>query len=215
MSSTEEPHNEEQVQQLLTTHYHSELYTHRILWIVAEREAELADAEVRGSFYHNLVALVFASLAVEGYLNYAGERLDPEAWKNERKYFSKAPYQGVTGKLKRVSELVALAWKPETEPLRSILELKGLRDLIAHAKPDRNEGTVDHPIDTEYQYLTGDVLSKRISKSARIDGMRAVEQFVERLHSAARKTHPHDPYFYGEALRGPIREGGGITAPKE
>jgi hypothetical protein len=215
MSDTGDPQNEEQVHQLLTTHYHSEVYTHRLLWIFTEREAELADAKEEGSLYHNLVALVFASLTVEGYVNYAGERLDHQVWQNDRNYFSKPPYHGVTGKLKKVTELVALAWEPEKEPLKSILELKDLRDLIAHSKPQKSEGTVEHSVQSEYPHLTGDILSKRISKSARIDGMTAVERFVEQLQAAARKKLPYDIYFYGEALRGPISEGGWVTGPKE
>ena len=182
---------------------------------MVQREAELADAEEQGSFYHNLVALVFASLAVEGNINYAGARLAPEAWKDERKYFSQEPYRGLTGKLKKVSELVSVTWDPEAKPLKSILELKNLRDLIAHAKPEKHEGTLDHSVEVEYKPLTGDFLSKRITKCARIAGLQAVEQFVEALHLAARNKTPHDPYFRFEALGGPTTMGGWVTGAKE
>jgi hypothetical protein len=208
------PKNERKVE-LLITHYEKEIYTHRLLWIVAQREAGLADAKEEGSFYHNLVALVFASLTVEGYVNWAGERVDPEAWKDERKYFSKLPYRGAIGKLKKISEVVSVPWEPETEPLKTILKLKELRDLIAHAKPEKDEGTVEHPADTEYDHLTGDLFSTLVSKSSRIAGMQAVEHFVDRLHSAARNRFPYDPYFTFDPLRGPISEGGWVTGAKE
>jgi len=63
--------------------------------------------------------------------------------------------------------------------LKSILKLKELRDLIAHAKPEKDEGTVEHPADTEYDHITGDLFSSLIRKSTRIAGMQAVERFVE------------------------------------
>jgi hypothetical protein len=80
------------------------------------REAAAADVKEEGSFFHNLVALVFASHVVEAYLNYVGERLAPDIWKDERNYFRKEPYRGWEGKLRKVFELAGLPWNAADRP---------------------------------------------------------------------------------------------------
>ncbi len=53
------------------------------------------------------------------------------------------------GKLRKVMELVGLPWTPDDRPLHTVLELKQLRDLIAHGKAERLQGTVLHGHDEE------------------------------------------------------------------
>jgi len=80
--------------------------------------------------------MVFGFLTVEAYLNFVGERLAPGIWQDERNYFRREPFRGWDGKLRKVMELVEMPWPATiTRPLKTILELRELRDRIAHPKP--------------------------------------------------------------------------------
>ena len=60
-----------------------EEYLHKEAWRVVMRQFERCpDDPKKGALYDDLVAMVFASHSLEGYLNYIGEKL--EVWQNER-----------------------------------------------------------------------------------------------------------------------------------
>src|SRR4051794_8056667 len=108
---------------------------HRILWQVVERQLSNASKNPSGSFYDDLAAMVFASHALEAYVNFVGERLDPEFWKDERIHFRAT---GFAGKLSKILELCGIEEPSKTErPYSTVWTLKALRDRIAHAKPER------------------------------------------------------------------------------
>ena len=90
-------------QRTLKTTYYYEILHHQLLWRVAEREAASADQSKEGSYYHNSVAMVVASLTVEGYANWIGPKLAPGAWSEERNYFiAKSGYPEIRGKLQKI-----------------------------------------------------------------------------------------------------------------
>src|SRR5688572_20133205 len=86
-----------------------ERFIHKELWRVVERQLDHAKRIPSGAFYDHLVAMTFAFHTLEAYLNYVGEKLAPDIWKDERNYFRKEPFRGFDGKVRKVLELVGVA----------------------------------------------------------------------------------------------------------
>ena len=177
-----------------------ESFLHRKLWCVVERQIEHATSNYQGSFYDELVAMVFALHTLEAYLNFAGERLAPEVWKNEREYFRKEPYRGFQGKLKKVMEIAELPAQDETaRPYSTINKLKKLRDLIAHAKTEKI-GPIDFP-EEAISMFPATTLDNLVLPGSAMTAKEDIEQFIELLHEHARKK-TNDVWFKGKALKG-------------
>jgi hypothetical protein len=188
---------------MLKTRFHGKELIHRHLWEIVEAEAKLANAQDRGWRNPTLVAMVFAFHTVEAYLNYVGECLAPEIWKDERNFFRKEPYRGWDGKLRKVMELVCLPWpEPVARPLRTILELKQLRDLIAHGKSEPLTGEVIHAHDTLSPFPLSTLDSMITPRDKLASVLPDVEQFLDQIHSLARARIRPDPMFGEHALRG-------------
>jgi hypothetical protein len=167
------------------TSVEGERFLHKDLWRVVERQLEHATAIPRGAFYDDLVAMVFALLALEAYLNFVGERIAPEIWKDEREFFRKEPYRGFDGKLRKILELVGIMEPArDVRPYSTVWLLKDLRDLIAHAKLMRFGSVIEHTADEEpsmfYSPLR-DVITHENAEGARDD----IKAFIETIHAAA------------------------------
>lgn len=188
---------------MLKTTYTGETVPHRLLWEIVEEQARLASELEREWSKPALVAMVFGFHTVEAYLNFVGERLDPETWQNERVFFRNKPYRGWNGKLRKVMELVELPWpEPVERPLKTILELKKLRDLIAHPKPEKLASEMTHTEDTEAPLLVSMLRSMFTPKEKMTRAVCDVEQFLNQVHSLA-APKVNDMWFGTEALRGP------------
>jgi len=162
-----------------------ERFLHKDLWRVVERQLEHAVGTPQGAFYDDLVAMVFALLALEAYLNFLGERVAPEIWKDERNFFRKEPYRGFDGKLRKVLELVGVPEPArDIRPYSTVWFLKDLRDLIAHAKPMRFTNAIEHEVDQEpsiFHSPLRDVITRENAERARDD----IKTFIESIHAAA------------------------------
>jgi hypothetical protein len=162
-----------------------ERFLHKDLWRVVERQLDHATAMPTGAFYEDLVAMVFALHALEAYLNFVGERVAPDIWKDEREYFRREPYRGFDGKVRKVLELVGISEPPrDVRPYRTVWLLKDLRDLIAHAKPIRLDGVLEHSASEEPappRSPLRDVVTHENAERARDD----VQTFADTIHAAA------------------------------
>jgi hypothetical protein len=151
---------------MLKTEFDGEEIIHRMLWRIVTSQAKEAVERPEGWFYPSVVTQVFAYHTVEAHLNWVGEHIAPEIWIDERNYFRREPWRGAEGKLRKILDLVALPWTPNERPLKSILELKEIRDLIAHGKAEKLQGEVIHALDTEPRYpvsrLRGFVTDKSV-----------------------------------------------------
>lgn len=87
---------------------------------------------------------MFAFDTIEAYVNFIGERIAPEIWKDERNYFRKEPYRGWDGKLTKILELVGLSANCNAPPMSTLMDLRTIRDLIAHGKPESIIGELVH-----------------------------------------------------------------------
>jgi hypothetical protein len=188
----------------LKTTFKGEEILHRLLWQIVEEEAERASQDERNWFRPTLVAMVFASHTVEAYLNAVGERLASDIWKDERNYFKKVPYRGWEGKLRKVTELVGLSWTPADRPLKTVLELKDLRDLIAHGKPEKLVGEVVHSETTD-AFPPLSTIRQMVTLKEKLENVLSdVPQLLTEIHSLARpKLKAPDIWFGTHPLRGP------------
>jgi hypothetical protein len=137
---------------VLVTTFQGEDLPHRLMWAIVKDHAKLVTEREQDWSNSALVAMVFAFHTVEAYLNFVGERLAPNIWSDERNFFRKEPYRGWDGKLRKVMEIVGLPMMPNDRPLKTILELKELRDLIVHGRPERLTGEVLHMQGTHSPY---------------------------------------------------------------
>lgn len=178
-----------------------ESFSHRILWKCAKLQHNNARAIEKGRKYFDLSTMLMAYLTYEAYLNFVGDRIDPDTWKNEKKYFSQNEYFGVEGKLKRISEICdGVKIDKSCRPYQTIKDLGKLRTSIVHAKVYKYNETIEHTVDTEpeiwpkdgYQYVT-----KENSNRA----MEDVEEFIEWLHVKI-KPFCNDHWFGDKALGG-------------
>jgi hypothetical protein len=196
---------------MLRTTIEGERFLHKELWRVVERQFEHAAAHPTGSLYDYLVAMVFAFHTLEAYLNFVGERLAPELWQDERNFFRNEPYRGFDGKLRKVLELVELP-EPDREsrPYSTVWLLKGLRDLIVHARPERFRSVIEHTADDQpslhHTPLDGLVTVENAAR-ARED----VAQFIETIHAHAKPKLAHDLWFGAQAFHGPLQYSSGHT----
>ena len=168
---------------MLKTSSAGETFPHRLLWEIVEEQARLATERERDWSKPALVAMVFGFHTVEAYLNFVGERLAPEIWQDERNYFRREPYRGWDGKLRKVMELVGMPWPELVErPLATILELRELRDLIAHPKPEKLTSEIVHAEGTEAPFLISTLCSKFTPKDKLARAVSDLEHFLNQVH---------------------------------
>src|SRR5947209_6836825 len=137
--------------------------THRVLWQCCLRQAEIARKIEKGRKYFDLTTMLMAYFAYEAYLNFVGSRVAAADWANERAFFAKPPYQGTEGKLQRIVVVCGLpAVSKGARPYQTIEHLARLRDLIAHAKPDRYEREIEHSVDEERPMFGPYLLEKMV-----------------------------------------------------
>jgi len=92
-------------------------FTHQYLWNCATTLLTQPETKSPKDMYYAMAGMVMAYFTFEAYLNFVGSSVEPAAWKDERKVFSKRPYRGTEGKLKSslcppVKELLlpAMVW---------------------------------------------------------------------------------------------------------
>ena len=203
----------------LKSTYEGDELVHRRLWRIVEMNAKAAEEQVEGSFYPALISQVFAFHTIEAYLNFVGERIAPEIWKDERNYFRREPYRGWDGKLRKVMELVDLTREPDKRPQTTIARLRFLRDLIAHGKSERFAGEHIHSSEERPPLFPPSTLTAAVAPREELpDILSDVEEFLNDIHRRAAPkievlwANTDSAIWFGsEALRGPSRYSSGTT----
>ena len=103
---------------------------HCDLWRCCEQQDIQAAQTKKGAFYFHMAEMLFAYLAYEAYLNFVGSFLFPNEWKQERRFLR------IDEKLKLIEEKIGFQIDKNTDPYRTVANLKELRDFISHGKPD-------------------------------------------------------------------------------
>jgi hypothetical protein len=109
-----------------------ECYTHQHLWNCAKALLTQTETRTPQDGYFMMAGMLTAYFTFEAYLNLVGPRVDQEAWKNERVFFTNEPYRGTEGKLKRICEKLEIKLEPGKRPYQTIKQRKKLRDFLAH-----------------------------------------------------------------------------------
>jgi hypothetical protein len=182
-----------------------EVFVFRELWQVVKRQRGRAETEPTGSFYDHLVALVFAFHTLEGYINFIGERLEPNLWAKERRAF-----RSVMDKFYKILELVSLSPDLPARPFSSVNWLKGFRDVIAHAKTERFARILEETgpiLPSLYVEPFGNFVTPD-QTSIICDDIKAV---IETIHAAALPYLTDTRYLTTGALDGVMQHGTGST----
>ena len=195
---------------IVTSTYNGEEYTHRVLWRTVQKQLEVARSSPVGSKYFHLTAMVLGYFVFEAYINYLGEALDKGTWANEREFFSKEPYRGTEGKLKRILELFDLPYPNKNKrPFASVVQLGALRDEVVHAKPFRTEFTITHSVRSERPWAKG-WLENEVNETQAERTIADLDKFLEEIHALlVAKTENNELTLF--ALKGSTALGIGST----
>jgi hypothetical protein len=151
----------------------------------------------------------------EAYLNFVGSSVEPAAWKDERKFFSKKPYRGTQGKLKFLCKKYQIKLNPNKRPYLTVREAGWLRDCLAHGKPDRYVSEVDVERGKVPNMFGGLKIYDLVTREKAGRTLRDTEEFIEYVHrelAAKRKRpNPYDVTFVGRALHFPLASASGST----
>jgi len=186
---------------LVETKIDGELFTHRLLWSCCERQVKTAETEQRGNLYYELTAMLMAYLTYEAYLNFIGDRLFPQIWQDEKKFFNKNPYKGTEGKLKYIIKQLNLSKVDAGKrPYQTIKKLEELRDFLSHGKVIKYKKVIKHHRNQEPPLFYS--IKKELFKNINIQrSIEDIKSFIEELHSKIR-PHVEDPFFGDMALKG-------------
>jgi len=166
-----------------TTKIEGEYFTHKVLWQCALHQMEAGRSTNKGGrLYFDMATMLMVFLTYEAYLNFLGNHVAPEIWRNERIYFSKPPYVGVNGKLKKILEVCGnINVDKGKRPYQTIQELRKLRDFLSHGKPIKFGKTISHHVDHDPPLFdTG--LSKYITPRKAERAIKDTEQFIDVHH---------------------------------
>jgi hypothetical protein len=167
----------------------SEEYLHKAAWQVVLRQIEHAEANPTGSLYDDLVAMVFALHCIEGYLNFVGEKILPELWKDEKKNFSRT---GIGGKLSKICECCGIAVPDKgRRPYSTVSELKKLRDKMAHPKTHRVRKKMEFVEDKPPPLFVRSYLASLVGHKKALRAQCDVKRIADEIHSAAVSRFPH------------------------
>jgi hypothetical protein len=160
----------------------SDEYLLKEAWQVVKRHIQYAEAIPQHASNEDLVAMIFAFHTMEGYLNYVGQKIAPELWKNERATFK----PGLSGKLNAVYERCGIGRpNPGRRPYSTLSELKNLWDRMAHRQRRRPRGPIESlthkPSPSFASSRLASVVSHRMAVKARDD----VKRIVDEINSAA------------------------------
>ena len=176
-----------------------EVFVHKYLWHVVTRIVDNNEESGTASFYDDLVVMVFAFHALEAYINYAGEILSPELWKTERDYFSKNPYKGFDGKIRKLFELCKINEPSRLErPYSSVWKLKSLRDSIAHAKLEKKTYVITSNT-SEMISLHQEPFNGAVTHENALTAVEDVSALIHFIHGNAKKNS-NDFWFQYDPL---------------
>ncbi len=153
------------------------------------RQIEHAEAVPAGAIYDYLVAMVFAFHTMEGYINFLGEKIAPELWKDERTMFKSAD---LTEKLKVVCERCEIGVPPRGKrPYSTVSELNKLRNKIVHPKVLTVKKSIKFDADHPPPLFAASFLATSVSPQKALRARDDVKRIVHELHNAAVARFPH------------------------
>lgn len=188
-------------------------FAHRLLWESSQRHLSIAAERPEDSWMLHLSAGLLAAAAFEAYLNYLGEEILPEIWRDERHFFSAPPYRGTSGKLQRIAE--ELDWPLPAKyrkPLSSVIELQSLRDKMVHARPRKETYRRVHK-EGEFATLPATWLYREAPAKRVLTLIADVQMFATQLHNAVLKSEFKNVVFGSHPFLGALGFGTHTVVP--
>lgn len=160
--------------------------TYVYCWNAARRALEKARENKPGALYFKMMAGVFATFTVEGYLNHLGQKR-VRNWSNmERKL-------GPQEKLLLLSDMLHLSVDTASRPVQTLRDMLQLRDALAHGKTltEKFEGVIDNPLDEERRYP-----QPKWKKLCNLDSVERMVEDAEKIirHLCAELKLRRDPF---------------------
>lgn len=192
-------------------------YPHEYLWRAALRCREAATQGDKASFHFLALAALSSYLAFESFINYLGQCLDPQAWKDEKTFFNQSEYYGIEGKVKRIVEkLPDYEWKKGERPYQSIMEVRKFRNLMVHGKPYSFNKTIEikNEEDEERVELFEFDWEEFISIGNIERYMSHIKEFCESLRCQASvlfDDYDKDTHLFSKAFEGGLAHSEGTT----
>jgi hypothetical protein len=187
-------------------------FTHQYLWNCSEALLSQTETKSPTDGYFAMAGMLMAYFAYEAYLNLVGPRIDGEAWKNERDFFSKPPYRGTQGKLQRICEKIGIEVNRGKRPYQTIRDLGGLRDFLAHGKLDTYAFEIDVEKGKEPDMFHDLQIYKMVNRENADRALKDTEEFIEYLHARiTAKRKGDETLFKGKALKFPLAWASGGT----
>jgi len=179
-------------------------FTHQYLWNCAKTLLLQPETKSPKDGYFQMAGMVMAYFVYEAYLNLVGARVDREAWQNERQFFSRQPYRGTDGKLRRICEEIGIEIERDKRPFKTILELARLRNFLAHGKREVYAYDVDVKKGQDPDMFDGLSIYKMVTRTKSDRALIDIEEFIEYLHAKIAEKRPNDRMFKGKALKFPL-----------
>lgn len=163
--------------------------TYEYLWSACEKSLQDAKNTSGSPWYYYFTAMTMAYFCYEAFLNHLLLHIAPEVWEKEKELFSKQPYKGTEGKLKKVCEVAGLPFPDKgSNQYQQIKLLKQLRDFVAHGKTEQYREIVQaksgHEVANVQSRLHGFVTKKNVERA-----IPALKEFIISLnHQVRSKT---------------------------
>lgn len=191
------------------------VFSYEFLWRAAQtalQMAEIEDPRIRKD-HLSIHSLLAGFLAFEGFINYVGEEIAPEAWKDERGFFSKKPFRGIKGKVDYLfTRFPGKALDKGAEPYQTFQRTRATRDNLAH-----NRVLVCHEVSSREQpsfptkwddFDTPDKVASALSR---------LKEFAEIIRVEAVKLLKEDyqtSHLHFRAFEGPLGSSEGMSLPR-
>jgi len=178
-----------------------EVYTYRFLWASAKHQYKLAKHHKQGRAYCCLSSMIMAYFTYESYLNFLGEFIAPEIWKEERVFFNSPEHKGTNGKLKKILEIINKPiFNKGERPYQTIKFLNTYRNSITHGKQEHFVFSAKHGHNSEPDMLNSDIMNSASLKNAeRV--LEDIQNMIEILHNNS-KPFISDKKFPTKAISG-------------
>jgi hypothetical protein len=166
----------------------TEEYLHKAAWQVVKRQIESAESNPNGALYDDLVTMVFAYHSFEGYLNFVGEKIAPDLWKEEKERFK----DRLPEKLREICSRCEISiWEEGKRPYSTLTELKKLRDKMAHPKTHRARQKVGFVENKPPPLFPKSYLASLVNHKKALRARDDVKRVADEIHSAAVRRFPH------------------------
>ncbi|CAH1385916.1 hypothetical protein [Candidatus Nitrotoga sp. M5] len=164
--------------------------TYEYLWSVCEKAMEDAQQTTGSPWYYYFTAMTMAYFCYEAFLNHVLHLIAPETFSNEKEFFSKAPYKGTEGKLRKVCEVAGVIFPNKGDATyQQIRLLKSLRDFVAHGKTEMISMVVEASNGPEAINIQS-TLHELITKQNAEKSICSIKEFIISLNKEVRnKTY--------------------------